>query len=106
MPVMALRRDLIDPSVAVHHGRIVKPAGDGSVIESAAWSMFSHRTIDVPACFISGKSDWGVYQLPGALEMETAAQWRGTHLGDGAGHWVQQEQPEEVSRFLLQFIDA
>ena len=39
MPVMALRRDLIDPSVAVHHGRIVKPAGDGSVIESAAWSM-------------------------------------------------------------------
>ena len=40
---------------------------------------FSHRTIDVPACFISGKSDWGVYQLPGALEMmETTActQWR------------------------------
>jgi hypothetical protein len=36
---MAMRRDLIDPSVAVHHGRIVKPAGDGSVIESAAWSM-------------------------------------------------------------------
>ena len=70
---------------------------------------FSHRTIDVPACFISGKSDWGVYQLPGALEMmETTActQWRGTHLVDGAGHWVQQEQPEEVSRLLLQFIDA
>jgi class 3 adenylate cyclase len=31
--VAALRRDLIDPSVAVHHGRIVKPAGDGSIIE-------------------------------------------------------------------------
>jgi pimeloyl-ACP methyl ester carboxylesterase len=70
---------------------------------------FSGRTIDVPACFISGKSDWGVYQLPGALErMETTActQWRGTHLVDGAGHWVQQEQPEEVSRLLLQFIHA
>jgi pimeloyl-ACP methyl ester carboxylesterase len=70
---------------------------------------FSGRTIDVPACFISGKSDWGVYQLPGALErMETTActQWRGTHLVDGAEHWVQQEQPEEVSRLLLQFIDA
>jgi hypothetical protein len=40
MPVMALRRDLIDLSVAAHHGRIVKPAGDGSVIESAAWSMW------------------------------------------------------------------
>jgi pimeloyl-ACP methyl ester carboxylesterase len=40
--------------------------------------------------------------------METIActQWRGTHLVDGAGHWVQQEQPEAVSRLLLQFIDG
>jgi pimeloyl-ACP methyl ester carboxylesterase len=69
--------------------------------------MFSSRTIDVPACFIAGKSDWGVYQFPGALErMETIActQWRGTRLVDGAGHWVQQEQPEIVSRLLLEFI--
>ena len=69
--------------------------------------MFSGCTIDVPACFIAGQRDWGVYQFPGALErMETTActQWRGTHLVDGAGHWVQQEQPEEVSRLLLQFI--
>jgi pimeloyl-ACP methyl ester carboxylesterase len=38
--------------------------------------------------------------------METVAstQWRGTNLVDGAGHWVQQEQPEDVSRLLLQFI--
>jgi pimeloyl-ACP methyl ester carboxylesterase len=25
-------------------------------------------------------------------------------LVDGAGHWVQQEQPAEVSRLLLQFL--
>jgi pimeloyl-ACP methyl ester carboxylesterase len=70
---------------------------------------FSGRTIDVPACFIAGKSDWGVYQVPGALKrMETTAcaQWRGAHLVDGAGHWVQQEQPETVSRLLLQFVDG
>src|SRR3984893_3564655 len=39
---------------------------------------FSGGAIDVPACFIAGKSDWGVYQVPGALErMETLActQW-------------------------------
>jgi len=74
----------------------------------AELEMFSGRTIDVPACFIAGKSDWGTYQAPGALErMQTAAvctQWRGTYLVDGAGHWVQQEQPEEVIRLLLQFI--
>jgi adenylate cyclase len=29
----ALRSDLIDPTVAVHHGRIVKRTGDGSIIE-------------------------------------------------------------------------
>jgi pimeloyl-ACP methyl ester carboxylesterase len=28
----------------------------------------------------------------------------GCHLVDGAGHWVQQEQPEQVSRLLLQFM--
>jgi pimeloyl-ACP methyl ester carboxylesterase len=70
---------------------------------------FSGRTIDVPACFIAGKSDWGVYQVPGAFErMETKActQWRGAHLVDGAGHWVQQEQPETVSRLLLQLMDG
>ena len=29
----ALRSDLIDPTIAVHHGRVVKRTGDGSLIE-------------------------------------------------------------------------
>jgi pimeloyl-ACP methyl ester carboxylesterase len=74
----------------------------------AELEIFSRRTIDVPACFISGKSDWGNYQAPGAVErMQSAAvctQWRGTHLVDGAGHWVQQEQPEQVSGLIIQFL--
>jgi len=28
----------------------------------------------------------------------------GCHLVEGAGHWVQQEQPAEVSRLLLGFL--
>jgi adenylate cyclase len=29
----ALRSDLIDPAIAVHHGRVVKRTGDGSIVE-------------------------------------------------------------------------
>ena len=68
---------------------------------------FSGRTIDVPSCFIAGKSDWGVYQRPGDIDkMQSTActQMLGCHLVDGAGHWVQQEQPEKVSRLLLEFL--
>jgi pimeloyl-ACP methyl ester carboxylesterase len=75
---------------------------------AAELEIFSDRTIDVPACFIAGKSDWGVYQVPGAFEqMQTTActQWRRTSLIDGAGHWVQQEQAGEVSRLLLEFVN-
>ena len=68
---------------------------------------FAGRTIDVPSMFIGGKSDWGVYQTPGAVEamQKTACtQMVGFHLVDGAGHWVQQEQPEKVTELLLGFL--
>ena len=32
--------------------------------------VFAGRTIDVPSTFISGRSDWGIYQTPGALERD------------------------------------
>jgi pimeloyl-ACP methyl ester carboxylesterase len=68
---------------------------------------FGGRTIDVPSCYIAGKSDWGTYQTPGAAErMRSVACTRmlGFHLVEGAGHWVQQEQPEQVSELLIGFL--
>jgi pimeloyl-ACP methyl ester carboxylesterase len=74
----------------------------------AELQLFSGRTIDVPSLFIAGKSDWGVYQSPGDFErMQKTACRRmvgGAHLLNGAGHSVQQEQPEEVSKLLVQFL--
>jgi pimeloyl-ACP methyl ester carboxylesterase len=69
--------------------------------------VFAGRTIDQPSMFIAGRSDWGAYQNPGALErMQQAActHMAGTHFVDGAGHWVQQEQPERVSALLVEFL--
>ena len=71
--------------------------------------VFSGRTIDVPSCFICGQERLG--RLPGAgrLEaMQTSACTRmlGCHCVEGAGHWVQQEQPEAVSRLLLEFLEG
>ncbi len=76
---------------------------------TAELETWSGRRIDVPSCFISGRQDWGTYQRPGVFEtMQTSACSRmlGCHLVEGAGHWVQQEQPDKVNRLLLQFLKA
>lgn len=74
---------------------------------TAELHLFSGRTIDVPSLFIGGKSDWGTYAAPGAVDgMRTKATTRmaDIELIDGAGHWVQQEQPVRLSTLLLAFI--
>jgi len=75
--------------------------------QNAELRLFSDRTIDVPSVFIGGRSDWGVYQNPGALGTMTSracTHMLGIHLIDGAGHWVQQEQPEKVNEILVRFL--
>jgi pimeloyl-ACP methyl ester carboxylesterase len=70
-------------------------------------ALYSGRAIEVPSLFIAGAQDWGVYQAPGALEAmqgRGCANLVGCHLVEGAGHWVQQEQPEAVVRSLLGFL--
>jgi len=65
------------------------------------------RTIDMPSIFIAGASDWGVYQRPGELQRmqnQVCKDFRACHLIEGAGHWVQQEQPERTSRLLIDFL--
>jgi pimeloyl-ACP methyl ester carboxylesterase len=80
--------------------------GTGAAFQ-AELQLFSGRTIDVPSIFISGRSDWGVYQRPGAFErmqQEACTRMLGCHLLDGAGHWVQQEQPQAVAALLTDFL--
>ena len=69
--------------------------------------LFSGMKIEVPAMFIAGQQDWGIYQRPGAINlMQDAVCTRmdDIQLVNNAGHWVQQEQPEDVLQHLLGFL--
>jgi len=74
---------------------------------SAPTRALAGRSIDVPSLYIAGAADWGVYQKPGDFERmqsTVCTRMKGCHLVPGAGHWVQQEQPERTAALLLKFF--
>jgi pimeloyl-ACP methyl ester carboxylesterase len=69
--------------------------------------LFGGRTLDVPAGFIAGDSDWAVHQIPGtftAMQERACTNLRSCDIVAGAGHWVQQEQSGVVNEWLLGFL--
>jgi pimeloyl-ACP methyl ester carboxylesterase len=71
------------------------------------WRLTEHLAgakVTVPSLFIGGSDDPVLVMSP----PEAAEQWltdhRGTVLVEGAGHWVQQEAPDQVNEALLSFI--
>jgi adenylate cyclase len=70
----ALRSDLIDPTIAVHHGRVVKRTGDGSLIEFRS-------VVDAVRCAIEVQT--GMVERNAGLPPERRIEFRiGIHLGD------------------------
>jgi len=70
----ALRSDLIDPTVAVHHGRVVKRTGDGILVEFRS-------VVDAVRCAIEVQS--GMLERNAGLKPERRIEFRvGVHLGD------------------------
>lgn len=113
---IAACRWLPDDELAVYAGEYARTGFQGGLQwyrcatggrYTAELQIWSGRTIDVPSCFIAGRRDWGIYQKPGdfeAMEASVCTHLTGVHIVGGAGHWVQQEQPEEVTRLLLAFL--
>jgi adenylate cyclase len=70
----ALRSDLIDPTVAIHHGRIVKRTGDGALVEFRS-------VVDAVRCAIEVQN--GMVERNAGLPPERKIEFRvGIHLGD------------------------
>lgn len=70
-------------------------------------TLYAGRKIDVPTLFLAGSSDWCPYQLPNALEkmsQQVFSDFRGCSFIEGAGHWLQQEQPEKTNALLIRFL--
>ena len=79
----------------------------GSVGNRQKLELFSGKKVEVPAMFIAGKQDWGIYQRPGAIDRmrdEVCPRMGDIQLVKNAGHWVQQEQPEDVINYLSDFL--
>jgi len=79
---------------------------DGVFSPDSGLNALSGKTIDVPACYIGGSNEWAVYQSPGAFETMHSACTRlnGVHLVKAAGHSIVEEQPEQVTTLLLNFL--
>ena len=70
----ALRSDLIDPTIAVHNGRVVKRTGDGSIVEFRS-------VVDAVRCAIEVQN--GMVERNAGLPPERRIEFRvGIHLGD------------------------
>jgi pimeloyl-ACP methyl ester carboxylesterase len=66
------------------------------------------QPIRLPSQFIAGSRD-GVLRFPAAKSQldaysKTLPGLRGSHILEGAGHWVQQERAAEVNRLLIEFL--
>jgi adenylate cyclase len=61
-----LRSDLIDPTIAVHHGRIVKRTGDGSIVEFRSVVDAVRWLIEVQAGMVDRNCDLPPSRIPSA----------------------------------------
>lgn len=66
------------------------------------------QLVRVPALFMIGERDTGL-SIPGMDQIiasmpNLVPDLRGSYVLQGAGHWLQQERPTEVSEFIIKFL--
>lgn len=61
-------------------------------------------TVDIPALFIGGAADATLAYTPRDRAREVVTGEYREVLIDGAGHWLTEEHPDEISRILVDFL--
>ncbi|MFG3366830.1 alpha/beta fold hydrolase [Streptomyces sp. NPDC090032] len=73
------------------------------------WALTEHldgRLITQPSLFVTGSKDPVGKFMPAHGLDRVLTDLRGHVVIDGAGHWIQQERPEEVNAALLEFLST
>jgi pimeloyl-ACP methyl ester carboxylesterase len=73
------------------------------------WNLTPQLTgakVEAPALFIAGERDPVLRMSPPDIMDEWVPNLRRKLILAGAGHWIQQERPEEVNAALLEFLAA
>jgi pimeloyl-ACP methyl ester carboxylesterase len=73
------------------------------------WALTEYlggRTIDQPSMFLTGSEDLVGRFMSSAGLTSVLTDLRENVVIDGAGHWIQQERPDEVTAALLRFLAA
>ncbi|HEX5008606.1 MAG TPA: alpha/beta hydrolase [Hyphomonadaceae bacterium] len=73
----------------------------------ALMSKYAGQKIEQPAMFMAGTADVGIRMFGRDVETRMRQHFddlRGFHMIEGAGHWNQQEKPEETNGLLLGWL--
>ena len=76
-----LRSDLIDPTISVHHGRVVKRTGDGSIVEFRSVVDAVRCAIEVQSAMVERNAGVSPTSASSSASESISATWSRRAMG-------------------------
>lgn len=108
LPAWFNEQDLDFYTAEFERSGLIGPLSFYSNIDSNWFALaeYEGRPLTQPSLFIGGEFDvatnWGREAIERAADHLT--DFRGSHILEGSGHWIQQEYPEQTNRLLVEFL--
>jgi pimeloyl-ACP methyl ester carboxylesterase len=110
MPAWFTEQDLDVYADALERGGFAGPLSYYRNLQQNWLSLESQarKPLTVPSMFLGGEYDVGTWWGMEAIERaaEFMPNWLGSRVLKGAGHWIQQERPEETNAAIRTFLQA